>query len=122
MAISRLSVLAGHVAAAMIQTLVAVTVVVAAAVGVGFPSARRRAGRGRVLTMIALALIWLGVALVAAKGLESASNTPMLLMLLPFPPSRAVRSAIVHGPGSCACGRGRSCVRIDAGSWEVSLR
>lgn len=41
-AIWRLSVLAGHVAAAMFQTLVAVTVVVAVAVGVGVPSAPAR--------------------------------------------------------------------------------
>lgn len=45
--------------------------------------------------MMALALIWLGVALgPSTNGFESASNTPMLLMLLPLLPSRAVRSAI----------------------------
>ena len=35
--------------------------------------------------MIAFALIWLSVALgLLAKSVETASNTPMFLMLLPF--------------------------------------
>lgn len=88
MAIWRPSVLAGHVMAAMIQNLVAVAVVIAAAVGVGF---RPQAGAlgwltaAGVLAMITLAMTWLGVASgLAAKGLETASNAPLLLMLLPF--------------------------------------
>ena len=88
MAIWRPSVLAGHVVAAMIQTFVAVTVVIAVAVGVGFrPSAGILGWLATigVVAMITLAMTWLSVALgLAAKGLESASNTPMLLMLLPF--------------------------------------
>ena len=88
MAIWRPSVLAGHVMAAMIQSVLAVAVVIAVAVGVGF---RPRAGAlawlatAGVLVMITLALTWLGVVSgLAAKSLETASNTPMLLMLLPF--------------------------------------
>jgi ABC-2 type transport system permease protein len=88
MAIWRPSVLVGHVMAAMIRTLLAVAVVIAVAVGVGF---RPRAGAlgwlatAGVLAMITLALTWLGVVSgLAAKSLESASNTPMALMLLPF--------------------------------------
>jgi len=38
-----------------------------------------------VLTMIAFALIWLSVALgLVAKSVETASNTPAILVLLPF--------------------------------------
>ncbi len=88
MAIWRPSVLAGHVVAAMIQTFVAVAVVVAVAVGVGFHPGAGMLGwlaTIGVVAMITLAMTWIGVALgLAAKGLESASNTPMLLMLLPF--------------------------------------
>ncbi|MDA8047718.1 MAG: ABC transporter permease [Actinomycetota bacterium] len=88
MAIWRPSVLAGHVIAAMIQSLVAVTVVIAVAVGVGFRPSAGALGwlaAAGVLAMITLALTWLGVVSgLVAKGLESASNTPMLLMLLPF--------------------------------------
>lgn len=88
MAIWRPSVLAGHVAAAMIQTLLAVAVVIAVALGVGFrphAGALGWLGAAGVLAMVTLALTWLGVVSgLAAKSLESASNTPMLLMLLPF--------------------------------------
>lgn len=79
MAIWRPSVLAGHVAAAMIQTLVAVAVVIAVAVGVGFgPSAGALAwlAVAGVLTMVTLALIWLGVALGLPPKASRASATP----------------------------------------------
>jgi ABC-2 type transport system permease protein len=88
MAIWRPSVLAGHVLGSMIQTLVASVVVVAVAVLVGF---RPRAGTLQwlatlgVLAMITLALTWLSVALgLVARNVETASNTPMFLLLLPF--------------------------------------
>ncbi len=88
MAIWRPTVLAGHVLGSMVQTLLAVAVVVAVALGVGF---RPTAGALEwlaavgVLAMITLALTWLGVALgLVAKSAETASNTPMFLMLLPF--------------------------------------
>ncbi|MDQ2727348.1 MAG: ABC transporter permease [Actinomycetota bacterium] len=88
MAIWRPAVLAGHVLASMIQSLLAVVVVMAVAVAVGF---RPTAGPLEwvaavgVLTMITLALTWLAVALgLVAKSVETASNTPMFLMLLPF--------------------------------------
>ncbi len=88
MAIWRPAVLAGHVLASMIQTMVAVAVVVAVALLVGFrPAAGALAWLATigVLAMITLALTWLSVALgLVAKSVESASNSPMFLMLLPF--------------------------------------
>ncbi len=88
MAISRASVLTGHVLASMIQTMLSIAVVIGVALLVGF---RPTAGPVDwiaaigVLAMIAFALIWLSVALgLVAKSVETASNTPMPLMLLPF--------------------------------------
>jgi ABC-2 type transport system permease protein len=88
MAIWRPAVLAGHVLGSMIQTLLTVVVVIAVAVLDGFrPSAgvlEWLATLG-VLGMITLALTWLSVALgLVAKSVETASNMPMFLMLLPF--------------------------------------
>ena len=88
MAIWRPAVLASHVVGSMIQTLIAVVVVIAVALGVGFrPHAGPLAWLAAVgvLAMINLALTWLGVALGAvAKSVQTASNTPMFLLLLPF--------------------------------------
>lgn len=88
MAIWRPAVLASHVVGSMIQTVIAVVVVMAVALGIGFrPHAGPLAWLGAVgvLAMINLALTWLGVALgVVAKSVQTASNTPMLLLLLPF--------------------------------------
>jgi len=88
MAIARVSVLTGHVLGSLIQTMLSLVVVVAVAVGVGFrPTAGPLAWLAAtgVLAMTAFALIWLAVALgLAAKSVETASNTPMFLMLLPF--------------------------------------
>ena len=88
MAIARASVLTGHVLGSLIQTMLSLAVVVAVAVGVGFrPTAGPLAWLAAVgvLAMTAFALIWLSVALgLAAKSVETASNSPMFLMLLPF--------------------------------------
>jgi ABC-2 type transport system permease protein len=88
MAIARASVLTGHVLGSLIQTMLSLAVVAAVAVGVGFrPTAGPLAwlAAAGVLAMIAFALIWLSVALgLAAKSVETASNTPMFLILLPF--------------------------------------
>jgi len=88
MAISRAAILTGHVLASMIQTMLSITVVIAVALFIGF---RPTAGPSEwiaaigVLAMITFALIWLSVALgLVAKSVETASNTPMFLMLLPF--------------------------------------
>ncbi|GAA3659088.1 ABC transporter permease [Nocardioides ginsengisoli] len=88
MPIARSSVLSGLVGAAMVQTALAVAVVLAIAVALGF---RPDAGIGGwlgaigVLALLALALTWLCVALgLAAGSVETASNTPMFLLILPF--------------------------------------
>jgi ABC-2 type transport system permease protein len=88
MAISRASVLTGHVLGTLIQTLIAVPIVVAVALALGF---RPTAGALEwlavlgVIVLVTLAVVWLSVALgLKAKTIESASNLPMPVMLLPF--------------------------------------
>jgi ABC-2 type transport system permease protein len=88
MAIARSAVLTGHVLAALIQTILSLGVVLGVAVALGFrPSAgplEWLAALG-VLVLFSLAFIWLATALgLAAKSVETASNTPMFLTLLPF--------------------------------------
>jgi ABC-2 type transport system permease protein len=88
MAIARSAVLTGHVLAALIQVLLSVGIVLGVAVALGFrPTAGPLdwlAAIG-VLVLFALALIWLATALgLAAKSVETASNTPMFLTFLPF--------------------------------------
>jgi ABC-2 type transport system permease protein len=88
MAIARSAVLAGHVIAAMIQTFIGVTIVIGVAIALGFrPSADPIAWVATIgiLAGFAFALVWLATALgLAAKSVETASNTPMFLTLLPF--------------------------------------
>jgi ABC-2 type transport system permease protein len=88
MRIWRPSVLAGHVLGTLLLTLVSLAVVIAAAVLVGFRSAAGPlawlAAAG-LLALASLALISLSVALgLVAKSVETASNLPMFLILLPF--------------------------------------
>src|SRR5579875_839119 len=88
MAIARAAVLTGHVLASLIQTLASLIIVLAVAVALGFrptPDPLDWLGAFGVLAVFALALIWLATALgLAAKSVETASNTPMFLTLLPF--------------------------------------
>jgi ABC-2 type transport system permease protein len=88
MAVWRGSVLAGHVIANMIQTLLAVVLVLAVSIAIGFrpdASALDWLAAAGLITFLTLALTWLAVGLgLASKTVESASNTPMILMLLPF--------------------------------------
>jgi ABC-2 type transport system permease protein len=88
MAIARASVLTGHVLGSMIQTMLSLAVVTAVALLIGF---RPTAGVAEwiaavgVVAMTTLALTWLSVALgMVSKSVETASNLPMPLMLLPF--------------------------------------
>jgi ABC-2 type transport system permease protein len=88
MAISRASVLTGHVLGTMIQTMISMAVVIGVALLVGF---RPTAGPVEwiatvgVLAMVTFALTWLSVALgMVTKSVEAASNLPMPLLLLPF--------------------------------------
>jgi ABC-2 type transport system permease protein len=88
MAIARSSVLTGHVLGSLIQSMLGVGIVIGVAVLIGFrPTASPAewiAAIG-VLVMISFALIWLCVALgLVSKSVETASNLPMFLLLLPF--------------------------------------
>lgn len=88
MSISRASVLTGHVLGAMIQTMLAIAVVVGVALLIGFqPNAgpvEWIAAIG-ILAMVSWALTWLTVALgLVTKSVETASNLPLPLILLPF--------------------------------------
>ena len=88
MAIARASVLTGHVLGSLIQTLAGIGILIGFAFVLGFRSSAGPlewlAAIG-ILTLFAFALIWLAVALgLAAKCVETASNTPMILLLLPF--------------------------------------
>ncbi len=88
MAIARACVLTGHVLASLIQVLISILIVLGVAIALGFrPTAGAASwlATAGVLALFALALIWLATALgLAAKSVETASNTPMFLTLLPF--------------------------------------
>jgi ABC-2 type transport system permease protein len=88
MSIARAAVLGGHVLATLIQVLISLAVVLGVAIALGFrPTAdalQWLAAIG-VLGLFALGLIWVATALgLAAKSVETASNTPTFLTLLPF--------------------------------------
>src|ERR1700691_4034395 len=95
MAVARPAVLIGHVLASLVQILISFVVVVGVAVAVGFrPTADALAWFAAVgITLLfAFALVWLATALgLAAKSVETASNTPMFLTLLPFLDRKSTR-------------------------------
>ena len=88
MNIARASVLTGHVLGAVIKTGCAVVVVAAFAVLLGFRSDAGVLGwlaAIGLLVLIAFALTWLTVGMgLVADSVETASNTPLVLMILPF--------------------------------------
>ena len=88
MSIGRGAVLGGHVLAALIQSLVSIAIVLGVALALGFrPAADPLSWLAAIglLALFAFALIWLAAALgLAAKSVETASNTPMFLTMLPF--------------------------------------
>jgi ABC-2 type transport system permease protein len=88
MNIARVSVLTGHVLGAVIKTAVAVVIVTAFAFLLGFRSDAGPAGwLGAIglLILIAFAMTWLTVGMgLAADSVETASNTPLFLVMLPF--------------------------------------
>jgi ABC-2 type transport system permease protein len=88
MRIWRPAVLTGHVLGSLILTLISLAVVIAVALLIGYHASasplRWMAALG-LLLLLAIALTWLTVALgLNAKSVETASNTPMFLILLPF--------------------------------------
>jgi ABC-2 type transport system permease protein len=88
MAISRAAVLAGHVGGSMIQTALGLAVVASVALAMGYRTSAtlvQLIAAVAMLALIAFALTWLTVAMgMASKSVESASNTPFFLVLLPF--------------------------------------
>ena len=88
MDIARVSVLTGHVIGSVIQTMLAIAIVMVVALLIGFRSSTgpiEWLEATALLVLAALAISWLSVALgMAAKSVETASNLPMFLVLLPF--------------------------------------
>ncbi len=88
MAISRASVLTGHVVANMIQTMISLAIVTGVALLIGFWSSATPVewvAAVAVLALVTLAVTWLCVALgMVTKTVEAASNLPMPLVFLPF--------------------------------------
>jgi len=101
MAIGRGAVLTGHVIGSLLQTLAVLILVTALAVALGFrPTGDPLAwlATAGVLALFSLALIWLSTALgLVAKSVETASNTPMFLTLLPFLSSGFVPTTSLPG-------------------------
>ena len=88
MAIARVSVLTGHVLGNVISTMLGLVVLIGVALLIGF---RPTAGPAEwiavigVLAMISFAITWFSVGCgLVAKSVESASNLPTPLILLPF--------------------------------------
>jgi ABC-2 type transport system permease protein len=88
MPVAPVAVFGGHVAGAVVQTLLTSAAVLGVAVLIGFGPGADLLGWVGLLgfsTLVAVMLTWLAVAMgAAAKTVESASNTPMVLILLPF--------------------------------------
>ncbi|MEH0841215.1 ABC transporter permease [Micromonospora sp. CPCC 205711] len=88
MHIARVSVLTGHVLGSMIQAVFSLAIVIGVAPLVGFrPTAEPGAwlATAGFLVVVTFALVWLSVALgQVSKSVETPSNLPMPLVLLPF--------------------------------------
>ena len=102
MAIARASVLGGHVIGSVIQTMLATRIVLVVAVLIGFRPTTGPiawAVAGGLLVLVAVAVSWLSVALgMVADSVETASNLPMFLVLLPFLSSGFVPAESLPGP------------------------
>jgi ABC-2 type transport system permease protein len=151
MAISRTAVLTGHVVAGMVQTTIAVASVGLVAVLLGFRAATGPAdwlAAVGLLLLVSFAFTWLGVALAMAAGsVETASNLPMLVMLLvivssgfvptgsmpdalawfadhqPITPLiETMRSLLLGTPGGDGLAAATWCVAISAVSAAFSVR
>jgi ABC-2 type transport system permease protein len=88
MSISRGAFLTGHVLGNLLQMSLAAAVVVGVAIALGFRPDAGPLGWLAVAgtyALVSLMVIWLAAAMgLQAKSVEGASNTPMVLMLLPF--------------------------------------
>jgi ABC-2 type transport system permease protein len=88
MDISRSAVLTGHVLGNLVQQVLALGIVLGIALLMGFRAPANVwgwLGAAGFLALVGFALCWLGAAFgVFAKGVESASNLPTPLLILPF--------------------------------------
>ncbi len=102
MAIARAAVLGGHVIGSLIQTALAMVIVVVVALIIGFrPTTDPLQWLAAVglLALTGVAVSWLSVALGMSSGsVETASNTPMILILLLFLSSAFVPTASLPEP------------------------
>ena len=102
MAIARGAVLTGHVVGSVIQTMLAVVIVTAVALLIGFRATTgplEWAAAAGLLALAAVAISWLSVALgMVPKDVETASNLPMFLVILPFLSSGFVPTETMPGP------------------------
>ena len=102
MSISRTSILTGHVVGSLIQVALAVVIVMAVAVVIGFRPTTgplQWLAAAGLLTLTAFAITWLSVGLgLSAGSVETASNSPMFLSLLPFLGSGFVPTDTMPGP------------------------
>jgi ABC-2 type transport system permease protein len=88
MAISRASVLTGHVLGTVLQSMLAVTVVMLVALLIGFrpnANALEWVATIAILSMVTFAFTWLYVAgALVSRSIETASNLQLPLLILPF--------------------------------------
>jgi ABC-2 type transport system permease protein len=102
MAIARGSVLAGHILGSVVQTVLATVIVVLVALVIGFRPTTGPVewlGAAGLLLLAAAAVSTLCVGLgLAANSVETASNSPMFLTLLPFLGSGFVPASSMPGP------------------------
>ncbi|GAA4603113.1 ABC-2 type transport system permease protein [Actinoplanes octamycinicus] len=101
MAISRASVLTGHVAGSTLRTLLSAVLVVAVALALGFrptgDPVRWLAAAG-VLALLTVAMTWIGVAVgLAAKTAEGTAPFTLIAQVLPFLSSAFVRPESMSG-------------------------
>lgn len=101
MAISRSSVLTGHVLGSAARTLISAALVVAVALALGFRPAGdtvRWLGAAGLITLLTLAMTWLGVAVgLAAPTAEATAPFTLIAQLLPFLSSAFVPPAAMAG-------------------------
>lgn len=102
MAIARASVLTGHVVGSTIQMMLATVIVLAVAILIGFRSSTgplEWAGAVGLALLTAFAVSWVAVAMgLVTDSVETASNLPMFLVLLPFLSSAFVPTGSLPGP------------------------
>jgi ABC-2 type transport system permease protein len=102
MSISRAAFLSGHVLANVLQTMLAIAITVVVALVIGFRPTTgplEWLGAAGLLTLVAVALTWIAVALgMVTKSVDAASNLPMPLLLLPFFGSGFVPTASMPDP------------------------